>query len=129
MASTLDSSQQLNHVEDQENVTVSSNEPPSNISDEKVEEQIPSSEFEQTDINTIDGIEETDMVTAEASFTEATLADLPPGATRSSVARILVKPGQIFRVQVDNEVKEVHGKVIYFNSIERLNDKYQRKEL
>lgn len=49
------------------------------------------------------------MVTAEASFSEATSIDLPVGATRSSVARILVKPGQIFRVQVDNEVKEVHG--------------------
>jgi hypothetical protein len=31
---------------------------------------------------------------------------------RSSIARILVKPGQIFRVQVDNEVKEVHGECI-----------------
>jgi hypothetical protein len=63
------------------------------------------------------------MVTAEASFSEATSADIPLGATRSSVARILVKPGQIFRVQVDNEVKEVHGKFSYFNSIKIFNNK------
>jgi hypothetical protein len=40
----------------------------------------------------------------------AEAADLQPGTTHSSIARILVKPGQIFRVQVDNEVKEVRGK-------------------
>jgi len=149
MASTFDSSQQSNHVEDQENDTVSSrsrqmssddlHELSTNISEEKNEEQIPTTESEETDITTNninDGISETDttattttllnpanMVTAEASFTEATSADIPLGATRSSVARILVKPGQIFRVQVDNEVKEVHGKFSYFNSIKICNNK------
>ncbi len=149
MASTFDSSQQSNHVEDQENDTVSSrsrqmssddlHELSTNISEEKNEEQIPTIESEETDITTNninDGISETDttattttllnpanMVTAEASFTEATSADIPLGATRSSVARILVKPGQIFRVQVDNEVKEVHGKFSYFNSIKIYNNK------
>jgi hypothetical protein len=136
MASTLDTSQQFNHVEDQENDITSSSSPlpmssddlhesSNHISEEKIEEQILASESEETDITTNhlnDGIPETDttinstnMVTAEASFTEATPADLPLGATRSSVARILVKPGQIFRVQVDNEVKEVHGKLFCFN--------------
>jgi hypothetical protein len=120
MASTFDSSQQFNHVEDEENDTVSS----TNISEEKNEEQVPISESEETDITTNNineeisetdpittGLNSVNMVTAEASFTEATSADIPLGATRSSVARILVKPGQIFRVQVDNEVKEVHGKL------------------
>ncbi|CAF1331994.1 unnamed protein product [Adineta steineri] len=123
MDSTIDLSQQSNHVEEQENNTVSSD----NLLDgeENIQEPVPVSESEETtDIKTnniSDDIQETDktisstnMVTAEASFTEATSADLPIGATRSSVARILVKPGQIFRVQVDNEVKEVHGK---FNHI------------
>jgi len=129
MSSTFDSSQQLNHIDDQENELVSSpsddlQESSPNISEEKNDEQIPSSESEEPDVTTnniIDGISETDtttllnsahMVTAEASFSEATSADIPLGATRSSVARILVKPGQIFRVQVDNEVKEVHGKLM-----------------
>ena len=123
MSSTFDSS----HAEDQENETTTSplqtssddlQELSPNISDEKNEEQIQSSESEERNhlINEISESDETsmlnptNMVTAEASFTEATSADIPLGATRSSVARILVKPGQIFRVQVDNEVKEVHGK-------------------
>ena len=67
----------------------------------------PSSSLPPTTIN----LNPTNMITAEASFSEATSADIPVGATRSSVARILVKHGQIFRVQVDNEVKEVHGKI------------------
>jgi len=121
MASTIDSSQQqFNHMEDQETLS-------NNISEEKIEEQNLPSESEETDIitnninNNNDDIPEidttinsTNMVTAEASFTEATSADIPLGATRSSVARILVKPGQIFRVQVDNEVKEVHGKIYFY---------------
>ena len=126
MASTIDLSQQLNHVEDQENDTVSSPLPMSSddlpkssthFSEENIQEQVPACESEETDIitNNISEKDATNMVTAEASFTEATSADLPLGASRSSVARILVKPGQIFRVQVDNEVKEVHGKFIYFN--------------
>jgi hypothetical protein len=132
MASTLDSpQQQFNHVEDQENDIIAPSSPlpmssddlhelSNNISEEKIDEQILPSESEEIDITTNninDGIPEinsTNMVTAEASFTEATSADLPLGATRSSVARILVKPGQIFRVQVDNEVKEVHGKFVCF---------------
>jgi hypothetical protein len=149
MASTFDSSEQSNHVEDQENDTVSSlpplqisaddlHESSTNISEEKNEEQVPTIESEETDMitnNITDGTLETDpttttilnsanMVTAEASFTEATSADIPLGATRSSVARILVKPGQIFRVQVDNEVKEVHGKFSYFNSINIFSSNY-----
>ena len=99
----------------------------------KIEEPVPeaASESEETDIttgNVIDGIPETDttqspvnstnMITAEASFTEATSADLPLGTPRSSIARILVKPGQIFRVQVDNEVKEVHGKFMFLITTE-----------
>ena len=113
MTSTFDSSS--NNIEDQTDDLHASSE---NIP-EKLEEQIPATESEETDltINTINDdipstINSTDMVTAEASFTEATSADIPLGATRSSVARILVKPGQIFRVQVDNEVKEVHGKLM-----------------
>ncbi|CAF0733135.1 unnamed protein product [Rotaria sordida] len=117
MTSTLDSLEQSNHIDDHDKNII----PTSDIviSEEKIEEPITNSESEQTDIttdNTIDEISETNkipstnMITAEASFTEATSADLPLGTSRSSVARILVKPGQIFRVQVDNEVKEVHGK-------------------
>ncbi len=133
MASTFDSSDQLNHVDDQQdNDTVPSTPPVVSsddlISEEKIEEPVAFTESEETDIisgNTIDEIQETDttqpiinstnMITAEATFTEATSVDLPLGAPRSSIARILVKPGQIFRVQVDNEVKEVHGKLIYIN--------------
>jgi len=134
MATTPDLSDPSNHINDQDNDTNSS--PPVVSSDdltteEKIEEPIVASESEETDItpnNIIDGIPETDtiqspvnstnMITAEASFTEATSADLPLGAPRSSVARILVKPGQIFRVQVDNEVKEVHGKFMFINYVE-----------
>ncbi|CAF1546464.1 unnamed protein product [Adineta steineri] len=133
MASTFDSPEQSNHVDSPDNDTVPlSPIVPSDdvISEEKIEEPAAISGSEETDIitaDTIDEIQETDttqpitdstnMNTAEASFTEATSADLPLGTPRSSVARILVKPGQIFRVQVDNEVKEVHGKLIFNNSI------------
>lgn len=130
MASTFDSSDQLNHIDGQDNDTVPSPIIPSDdlILEEKIEEPVAASESEETDIttgDTIDGIPETDathptinstnMVTAEASFTEATSADLPLGASRSSIARILVKHGQIFRVQVDNEVKEVIGKLVFIH--------------
>lgn len=123
--STEDSLEQSNQVDDHDNNMDSSSSPPIissdvPISDEKIEEPVVASESEQTDTttdnNTIDEISETDriqstnMITAEASFTEANSADSAP---RSSIARILVKPGQIFRVQVDNEVKEVHGKSIF----------------
>ncbi|CAF2407005.1 unnamed protein product [Rotaria sp. Silwood2] len=122
MTSTFDSSEQSNHVDDHDNNIIPSSSIVSSdvvISEEKNEEPVTNSESEQTDIttdNTIDEISETNktqstnMINAEASFTEATSADLPLGTPRSSIARILVKPGQIFRVQVDNEVKEVHGK-------------------
>lgn len=128
MTSTFDSLENSNHVDDHDNTIPSSSIVSSDVltSEEKTEEPVINSESEQTDIttdNTNDEIPEidrtqsindsTNMITAEASFTEATSADLPLGASRSSVARILVKPGQIFRVQVDNEVKEVHGKPIF----------------
>jgi hypothetical protein len=130
MDSTFDSSDQLNNIDEhQENDTNLSSSMISsddlNI-EEKIEEPVVTTESEETDIitgNSNDEIPEidttqptinsTNMITAEASFTEATSADLPLGAPHSSVARILVKPGQIFRVQVDNEVKEVHGKYIF----------------
>ncbi|CAF1010621.1 unnamed protein product [Rotaria sp. Silwood1] len=123
MTSTLNSSEQSNDIDDHDKNIISSSSSivPSDIiiSEEKIEEPVTNSESEQTDIttdNTIDEtsetnkIQSTNMITAEASFTEATSSDLPLGTSRSSIARILVKPGQIFRVQVDNEVKEVHGK-------------------
>jgi hypothetical protein len=126
MATILDLSDQSNHIDDQDNDTVPSPLVVSSddlTAEEKIEEPIGASESEETDIttgNTIDEVPDidatqptvnsTNMITAEASFTEATSADLPLGTSRSSIARILVKPGQIFRVQVDNEVKEVHGK-------------------
>jgi hypothetical protein len=132
MSSTFNSSDQSNHIDDhQDNDTVLS--PPiiscdDLSSEEKNEEPVGTTESEETDIttsNTNDEIPKTDttqptsnstnMIIAEASFTEATAADLPVGAPRSSIARILVKPGQIFRVQVDNEVKEVHGRWIFIN--------------
>jgi hypothetical protein len=124
MSSITDSTDQSNHLDDQQDndVVVPSAIVPSD--DHNSEEPIVTAESEETG-NTNNEISETDttsttinstnMVTAEASFIEATSADLPLGASRSSVARILVKPGQIFRVQVDNEVKEVHGKFILIN--------------
>jgi hypothetical protein len=130
MATTLDSSDQLNHIDDQDNDTVPIMPSDDFIPEKKIDEPVTASELEETDITTdgtIDEIPETDetqlptinsmnMITAEASFTEATSADLPLGTPRSSIARILVKPGQIFRVQVDNEVKEVHGKLVFINT-------------
>ena len=140
MASTSDLSEQFNHLEDQETNIVSTSITSDDIidSEEKLQEQVPSCKAEENEIKITDNnnneelteidplptINAINMVTAEASFTEATSADLPLGATRSSVARILVKPGQIFRVQVDNEVKEVHGKLIYFHS----DDCYMRQQ-
>ena len=135
MASTSDLSEQFNHLEDQETNIASDDRIDS---EEKLQEQVPSckteeNEIKMTDNTNNDELTETDplptmnainLVTAEASFTEATSADLPLGATRSSVARILVKPGQIFRVQVDNEVKEVHGKSIDFH----FDDNYTRQQ-
>lgn len=124
MASTFDPSQS----DDQENQTDSL--PLEQTSEKISDEQQANSQSEE--INLIDdgtaeidptsSIHSTNMVPAEASFTEATSADIPVGATRSSVARILVKQGQIFRVQVDNEVKEVHGKSL----ISDISRKFER---
>ena len=121
MASTESS----NRIDHQDNEAVP---PPSQLSSEdvisndKTDEPTVVSESEETEPITDQTTDEipdidvtpgntipTNMVTAEASFSEATAADLPLATPRSSIARILVKPGQIFRVQVDNEVKEVHG--------------------
>lgn len=117
MASTFDSSSTFNHHEDQENqpiLTDTQDSSEKKISEEIIDEQptncSPSEETDIVENNATNLINSANMVTAEASFTEATSTDIPVGATRSSVARILVKHGQIFRVQVDNEVKEVHGK-------------------
>lgn len=123
MASTNDSSEQLNHLDDQEQHPIDESEEIDQTTANGDDENNNNNDTSTTNNN--DELIETDMVsspvsmlnpanmiTAEASFSEATSADIPVGATRSSVARILVKPGQIFRVQVDNEVKEVHGKTV-----------------
>lgn len=128
MASTNDAAPEPNPLEDQEeNLTTELSDDLHQVTSDATDQTIPVCESDDIDstatdityesMTTTDDVPEADsptthstnMVTAEASFTEATSADLQPGATRSSVARILVKPGQIFRVQVDNEVKEVHG--------------------
>jgi hypothetical protein len=103
----MDSPEQLNHVDKKDNDTTSISSPietsvdDHNESSTKIpEEQVSLYESDEIDtaINlTNDGIQGKDsanMVVAEASFSEATPADLPAGATRSSVARILVKSGQ-----------------------------------
>lgn len=147
MASTFESLQESNHVEAQEHdptsLSLSSSLPISsddihessiNSSEEKHEEQIPISESEETDImpsNINDALLETDttsMNSINMITADETSIDLPVGATRSSVARILVKPGQIFRVQIDNEFKEVHGKFVGFEQIRIRIDKYESKK-
>ena len=129
MASTNDTALESNHLEDQDkNTTVEPSDDLQQVTSDASDQSILICESDGTDrtvpgttdesMAPIDDVPEVsstmthsaNMVTAEASFTEATSVDLQPGATRSSVARILVKPGQVFRVQVDNEVKEVHGK-------------------
>ena len=135
MTSTFNSSEYSNHTEIQDNdiesslpaLPISSNDiyvSSTNNSVEKVKVQVPvykptetdmassNTSHSITDTNTTSG-NSTNMVTAEASFTEATSTDLPFETTLSSVARIFVKSGQIFRVQIDNEVNEVHGMFIY----------------
>jgi hypothetical protein len=111
MSASTDSADQSNHFDnEQDNDVIDSEEPVATTESDEIDntnDEIPETETTPTEINS------TNMVTAEASFIEATAADLPLGAPRSSVARILVKPGQIFRVQVDNEVKEVHGKFVF----------------
>lgn len=47
----------------------------------------------------------TELIPADGSSTDFSAS----GTTHSSVAQILVKPGQIFRVQRNNEVREVRG--------------------
>ena len=130
MALVTDSSNHLDNQQDNDTILPSTIVPSNEWnSEEKIEETGITTESEETDIPTgetndespdVEGTDHsTNMITAEASFTEATSADLPLGASRSSIARILVKPGQIFRVQVDNEVKEVHGKFILIDEIKR----------
>ncbi|UJR13965.1 hypothetical protein I4U23_000968 [Adineta vaga] len=127
MASTSDLSEQINDLEYQETNIASTSMTSTDLidSEEKLQEQGPTSESNENhmkitndnNLNNEDDIIETDlstinsinMITADASFTEAISTDSSLGTTRPSVARILVKPGQIFRVQIDNEVKEVHG--------------------
>lgn len=60
-------------------------------------------ETNQTEINL------NKTVIAEASFTDEAPIDQQSDVKRPSVARILVKPGQIFRVQVNNQVEEIRG--------------------
>ena len=122
MASTVDRSPEASLVEDQDNDIVSA--PSTDDSDRALPEPTDALESEPADLaaeNAHDSIDPIDdlsapdhssnqMITAEATFTEATSADMPLRSTCSSVARILVKPGQVFRVQVDNKVEEVHGK-------------------
>ena len=124
MASTFDSSPPLNHHEDEENQPISLPVQASSTDVQEPSEKIDEQQSEETDViesNATDPINLENMATAEASFTDATSADIPVGATHSSVARILVKRGQIFRVQVDNEVKEVHGKSPFPPIINSLN--------
>ena len=106
MSEITDSPDRSNHLADQhDNDAIDSEEP------------VIITECDRTE-NTNDEMTETERTptathpTNETSFIEATPVEAPSGAPRSSVARILVKPGQIFRVQVDNEVKEVHGKFV-----------------
>ena len=110
MSTITDLADQSNHVDvQQDNDVIDSEEPVVTTEFEETgntNDEIPENETTPTATNSMN------MITAEASFIEATPADVPLGAPRSSVARILVKPGQIFRVQVDNEVKEVHGKFV-----------------
>ena len=122
MASTADPSSEASLADDQDNDIVSA--PSTDDPERAMPEHTDALESEPTDLTTgdtndsIDAIDDlpapdqssNQMITAEATFTEATSADLPLRSTCSSVARILVKPGQVFRVQVDNKVEEVHGK-------------------
>jgi len=50
-------------------------------------------------------IHPTEMITTDENSTDFSSS----GPTHSSVAQILVKQGQIFRVQINNQVKEVRG--------------------
>ena len=109
MDSLADQSNQENH----QSIEFESNE---NVTGE--ETTVGTTESEQTDLPTTGNINEeisatdtTNLIHAEPTFPEGVPGDLSLGTPHSSVARILVKPGQIFRVQVDNEVKEVHGKL------------------
>lgn len=50
-------------------------------------------------------IHPTEMITADENSSDFSSS----GPTHSSVARIHVKQGQIFRVQINNQVKEIRG--------------------
>lgn len=98
---------------------MASNEESNDLSSESDQRTIDENEYddsiEKCEIQPIDQTtsisNSINMITSEASCSGSASADLLSAPLCSSVARILVKPGQIFRVQVDNEVKEVHGKL------------------
>lgn len=110
MDSPDQSNQETNHSIDSETIIPSDNG--------TSEEATKTTESEEIDLPTVNVNEEisendtTNVIHGETTF--------PDGTSHSSVARILVKPGQIFRVQVDNEVKEVHGKFIAIDCISLL---------
>ena len=115
MTSSIDSAESSNHLDHQdENFDPSTIEVlPENINNESIETE-PKDEELQTEIDTnhqtSSPSNSINMITAENASNEAAAGDLSSDAPRSSVARILVKSGQIFRVQIDNQVREVHGK-------------------
>lgn len=106
----MDSSDQENH----QSIEFESSVPNENVTGK---ETVRTTESEETDLPTANNNEEisetdtTNMIHAQTTFPEGNPTDPSLGTSHSSVARILVKPGQIFRVQVDNEIKEVHGKL------------------
>ncbi|CAF0805281.1 unnamed protein product [Didymodactylos carnosus] len=77
------------------------------IKDETVADEV-KTVIDETTATTTTTTDTLPSTTTLPSITETTSSELPPTTSNPSVARILVKPGQIFRVQVDNEVKEVH---------------------
>lgn len=111
MDSSDQSNQETNHSIESDTIIPSDNG--------TSEETTKTSESEEMDLlptaNVNEEISENDttnMIHGETIFPDGTSVDPSLGTAHSSVARILVKPGQIFRVQVDNEVKEVHGKLM-----------------
>ena len=118
MDSSDQSNQETNHSIESETIIPSDNG--------TSEEATKTTESEEMDLPTAHVKEEisendtTNMIHGETTFPDGTSADLSLGTSHSSVARILVKPGQIFRVQVDNEVKEVHGKFIAIDCVSLL---------
>lgn len=131
MSSTDSSPSSSNHLDEDSPTTAAAAAAATSMTSEetKHDEHVEMNTNESDDI--VPPLNNNQMITAEASFSEATAADLPLATPRSSIARILVKPGQIFRVQVDNEVKEVHGKnffFFFFFSFSRLFASRSRKQ-